>query len=130
MVQQWGKLGLGKAPTTSPVVGSTAAKSASLSRRLDEHGQNLLELAKSQSDFAILVEAVEKAGLADSLAKDELTIMAPNDEAFEKCFGILGIGKDMAFADANMLAQILSYHAVPGKVMSADVKDGMEVTTA
>ncbi len=55
------------------------------------------------------------------------TVFAPTDEAFAK----LPAGTvDALLADPKGdLTQILLYHVLPGKVMAADVKDGLEATT-
>merc|ERR1719163_2304296 len=89
---------------------------------------NLVQVAE-KNEFKILVAAVKAAGLADALAGEgPLTIMAPNDAAFEAAFKALGITAEQALANPA-LGDILKYHAVSGKVMAADVTDGMEVTT-
>jgi transforming growth factor-beta-induced protein len=90
---------------------------------------NLLELAKGLPEFSILVAAVEKAGLAETLAGDgPLTIMAPNDDAFKAAFKALGITAEEALENPA-LKDILLYHAIGKKVMAADVSDGLEVET-
>merc|ERR550514_1525240 len=63
---------------------------------------NLLQLAQSQTQtdgtgFNTLVAAVTKAGLGEALAgPGPLTIMAPNDKAFEDAFKALGITAEEA----------------------------------
>merc|ERR550514_1960153 len=90
---------------------------------------NIVELAAGQPEFKTLVAAVKAAGLADALAAEgPFTIMAPNDAAFEAAFKALGITAEEALENPA-LGDILKYHAVSGKVMAADVKDGMEVET-
>merc|ERR1719197_931609 len=89
---------------------------------------NLVQVAE-KNEFKILVAAVKAAGLADALAGEgPFTIMAPNDAAFEAAFKALGITAEEALENPA-LGDILKYHAVSGKVMAADVKDGMEVET-
>jgi uncharacterized surface protein with fasciclin (FAS1) repeats len=65
------------------------------------------------------VKAIQAAGLVETLkGKGPFTVFAPTDEAFAKLpAGTLeGLLKDKA-----KLASILTYHVVPGKVMSSDV---------
>ncbi|MBK8046521.1 MAG: fasciclin domain-containing protein [Anaerolineales bacterium] len=86
------------------------------------------EVAAAAGGFATLLSAVEAAGLAEALSGEgPFTVFAPTDEAFAK------IPEDQLkslLADpANLLQPILLYHVVPGKVMAADVKDGLEVET-
>ena len=55
------------------------------------------------------------------------TVFAPTDEAFAKLpAGTL----EGLLKDPEALANILLYHVVPGKVMAADVTDGLVAKTA
>jgi transforming growth factor-beta-induced protein len=76
--------------------------------------QNLLETAKSTGDFTVLIQAIEVAGLSDTFRREgQLTVFAPNDEAFRKLpTGTLeGLLKDLP-----KLKSILSYHVVNRKI--------------
>lgn len=97
--------------------------------------KTLLETAEAADGFEILVAAVKAAGLDGAVSEEgPFTIMAPTDEAFTKAFEYLEITAEEALA-SPFLGAILLYHAVPAKVMAADVmaaleKDGsMTVTT-
>jgi uncharacterized surface protein with fasciclin (FAS1) repeats len=54
------------------------------------------------------------------------TLFAPNDKAFAKI-----PAEELAALMANetMLSEVLTYHVVPGKVMSANLSDGMVLPT-
>ena len=81
----------------------------------------VVEIAVGNPDFSILVEAVTKAGLAGALsAEGPFTVFAPTNAAFENLFSQLGVSgiKDLT---AEQLTSILTYHVVPGKVMSTDL---------
>jgi transforming growth factor-beta-induced protein len=81
----------------------------------------VVQIAASNPDFSILVEAVTKAGLAGALSADgPFTVFAPTNEAFKSLFKQLGVGgvKDLT---AEQLTPILTYHVVSGKVMSTDL---------
>lgn len=81
----------------------------------------VVQIAASNPDFSILVEAVTKAGLVDALsAKGPFTVFAPTNEAFKALFKQLGVSgvKDLS---AEQLTPILTYHVVSGKVMSTDL---------
>jgi uncharacterized surface protein with fasciclin (FAS1) repeats len=81
----------------------------------------VVEIAVGNPDFSILVEAVTKAGLAGALsAEGPFTVFAPTNAAFENLFSQLGVSgiKDLT---AEQLTPILTYHVVPGKVMSTDL---------
>ena len=84
----------------------------------------VVEIAISNDQFSILVEAVVKADLADALsAEGPYTVFAPTNEAFEKLFEALGVSgvNDLT---KDQLTPILLYHVVSGKVMAADVRSG------
>lgn len=83
---------------------------------------NCVEVAASAGDFVTLVEAIEAAGLTETLQADgPFTIFAPTDEAFAKLPE--GTFDDLLLpANKAKLAGILANHVVPGKIMAADMK--------
>ncbi|HVM56498.1 MAG TPA: fasciclin domain-containing protein [Gaiellaceae bacterium] len=87
----------------------------------------ILETAKEAGTFETLLAAVDAAGLGDTLAGDgPFTVFAPTDDAFaalppETMSGLL--------ADPPALARILTYHVVPGRIMSAEITRDSEQTT-
>jgi transforming growth factor-beta-induced protein len=86
-----------------------------------ETAGTVVDIAVSNPDFSILVEAVTKAGLAGALsAEGPFTVFAPTNEAFKALFKQLGVSgvKDLT---AEQLTPILTYHVVSGKVMSTDL---------
>lgn len=83
----------------------------------------VVDIAVSNPDFSILVEAVTKAGLAGALsAEGPFTVFAPTNDAFKALFKQLGVSgiKDLT---AEQLTPILTYHVVAGKVMSTDLSN-------
>lgn len=83
---------------------------------------DLVETAAAADQFKTLVAALEKADLVDTLkGKGPYTVFAPTDAAFAKL--PQGALEDL-LKDQEKLAAVLTYHVVPGKVMSADVKPG------
>jgi transforming growth factor-beta-induced protein len=88
----------------------------------------VVEIAVSNPDFSILVEAVSKAGLVDALsAEGPFTVFAPTNDAFKSLFSQLGVSgiKDLT---AEQLTPILTYHVVSGKVMSTDLSNASVAT--
>jgi len=85
---------------------------------------NIVEIASGAGTFGTLVAAVTAAGLADTLAgPGPFTVFAPTDDAFDALpegtvASLLG--------DIPTLTKILTYHVVAGKVMAADLSDGLE----
>ncbi len=89
--------------------------------------QDIVDVAVGAGTFTTLVAAVEAAGLVDTLkGEGPFTVFAPTDEAF----AALPEGTvDALLADIPALTAILTYHVVPGKVMSTDLSDGMSAAT-
>jgi uncharacterized surface protein with fasciclin (FAS1) repeats len=73
------------------------------------------------ANFKTLVTAVKAAGLADTLkGPGPFTVFAPTDEAFAKLPA--GTLEDLLKPEnKEKLRSILTYHVVPGRVMSKDV---------
>lgn len=86
------------------------------------YANDIVDTAVSAGQFNTLVKAVQAAGLVDTLkGAGPFTVFAPTDAAFAKLpAGTL----DALLKDKQKLAQVLTYHVVPGKVMAADVKAG------
>ena len=80
---------------------------------------DIVEVASNAGSFNTLVTAVEAAGLVETLqGEGPFTVFAPTDEAVSK----LPEGTIPALLeDPETLAQILTYHVVPGRVFSGDV---------
>ena len=83
---------------------------------------DIVDTAVSSGQFNTLVQAVQAAGLVDTLkGEGPFTVFAPTDAAFAK----LPAGAIEALLnDKQKLAQVLTYHVVPGKVTAAQVKPG------
>jgi len=80
---------------------------------------DIVDTAIAAGSFKTLVKAVQAAGLVDTLkGKGPFTVFAPTDDAFAKLpkGTVEGLLKDVP-----KLKAVLTYHVVPGKVMSSDV---------
>jgi uncharacterized surface protein with fasciclin (FAS1) repeats len=88
---------------------------------------NIVETAVAAGNFKTLVAAVQEAGLAGTLGgPGPFTVFAPTDEAFSKVpQGVL----DALMANKTLLTAVLTYHVVPGEIMSSDLENGMSVKT-
>ena len=93
-----------------------------------QEAQDIVDIAASNEDFSTLVAAVQAAGLVDALkGEGPFTVFAPTNAAFA---ALPDGALDALVADpAGDLTQILLYHVLSGKVMAADVTDGLEATT-
>jgi transforming growth factor-beta-induced protein len=84
----------------------------------------VVDIAIANSSFSILVSAVVKAGLVETLSGDgPFTVFAPTNAAFEALFTTLGIS-GIADLTAEDLIPILQYHVVTGNVKSTQLTAG------
>jgi uncharacterized surface protein with fasciclin (FAS1) repeats len=85
--------------------------------------KDIVDTAVSAGNFNTLATALKAAGLIDTLkGPGPFTVFAPTDAAFAK------VPQDQLkalLADKSKLTAVLTYHVVPGVVMSKDVKPGM-----
>ena len=89
----------------------------------------LVDTAVDAGSFETLVAAVQAAGLVDTLKGDgPFTVFAPTDEAFAALPE--GTVENLLLPEnREQLVAILTYHVVPGKVMSTDLSDDMSAAT-
>jgi uncharacterized surface protein with fasciclin (FAS1) repeats len=84
----------------------------------------IVDVAAGSDDFDTLVQAVQTADLVDTLSgPGPFTVFAPTDEAFAS----LPDGALDALLEPenrDLLEEILTYHVVPGEVMSDDLETG------
>jgi uncharacterized surface protein with fasciclin (FAS1) repeats len=91
---------------------------------------NLVELAQSQPQFSILVEAVVAAGLVSALSgPTALTVFAPTNDAFAALLGELNLTKAQLLANTALLIQVLTNHVAPGRIYRSGVPVGVPITT-
>ena len=91
--------------------------------------KDIVDTAVNAGSFETLVAAVQAAGLVDTLKGDgPFTVFAPTDEAFAALPEVT-VESLLLPENIDQLVAILTYHVVPGKVMSTDLSDDMEATT-
>ncbi len=90
---------------------------------------DIVDTAVEAGNFTTLAAALEAAGLVETLkGEGPFTVFAPTDEAF----AALPEGTVESLLEPenrDQLTAILTYHVVPGSVMSGDLSDGMEAET-
>ncbi len=91
--------------------------------------KDIVDTAAGTEGFSTLVAAVQAAGLVDTLKGDgPFTVFAPTDEAFAALPA--GTVESLLLPEnKEQLISILTYHVVPGKVMSTDLVDDMTAAT-
>jgi len=113
---------------TVPVENVTNSNDTSMTNNDDQpKSMNIVETAQANEDFSTLVTAVTQADLGETLSGEgPFTVFAPTNAAFEKLpEGTL----ESVLEDKEKLKSILTFHVVPGSVMSSDLSDGMVVKT-
>ncbi len=98
----------------------------------DGHGDkmDIVDIATGNESFSTLVAALKAADLVETLKGDgPFTVFAPSNAAFAALPE--GTVEDLLKPEnKDTLTAILTYHVVPGKVMSGDLSDGMMAETA
>lgn len=110
-----GETSTSPSPTTSASPMDTMATQAA---------GTIVEVAAGNPDFSTLVAAVQAADLTSTLnGEGPFTVFAPTNAAFEALPPGL-VDALLKPENKEVLTQILTYHVVPGEVMSADVEPG------
>jgi len=82
---------------------------------------DIVDTAVSNGSFKTLVTALKAAGLVDTLkGAGPFTVFAPTDDAFAK-LPAGTVDNLLKPENKKQLVSILTYHVVPGKVMSKDL---------
>jgi uncharacterized surface protein with fasciclin (FAS1) repeats len=104
------------------VAALSACHSMSEKKMSEAPKADIVDTAVAAGSFKTLVTAVQAAGLVDTLkSPGPFTVFAPTDAAFAK----LPAGTvEALLKDKAKLTQILTYHVVPGKILSSDIKTG------
>ncbi|MBC7919972.1 MAG: fasciclin domain-containing protein, partial [Ferruginibacter sp.] len=104
-----------------------------IDRVLSPPTQSIVELAQDNPALSLLVAAALRAGnmVVNTLSSSStggLTVFAPTNAAFQAA----GFANEAAINAASpaTLANILTYHVVPGRVFSPIVPNATDVTTA
>ena len=82
---------------------------------------DIVDTAAANGQFTTLVAAIQAAGLVDTLKSEgPFTVFAPTDAAFAALPD--GTVENLLKSEnKDQLIAVLTYHVVPGKVMSADI---------
>ena len=78
---------------------------------------NLVDTLNEESNFVNLVDALEEAGLTETLQEGEFTILAPTDAAFE------ALPDDVfaKFSEPENRIKVLQYHLISEEVTKEDL---------
>ncbi|AFY55782.1 secreted/surface protein with fasciclin-like repeats [Rivularia sp. PCC 7116] len=87
-------------------------------------GEDIISVAESNPSFTMLTKALKAAGLVETLKGDgPFTVFAPSDAAFAK-LPQDAVQDLLKPENKEVLVKILTYHVVPGRVLSTDLKSG------
>jgi len=106
-----------------------ASSFAPKTNSIHEVEADIVDLAIATDFLSTLVAAVKAGDLVDVLKGDgPFTVFAPTNEAFAKLPA--GTVEDLLKPENKAkLISILTYHVVPGKVLSKDLKNGQKAKT-
>jgi len=117
----------GSALALAACVGASSNDMAASSEAMPT--MDIVDTAVAAGDFDTLVTAVQAAGLVETLKGDgPFTVFAPTDAAFAALPPEM-LNELLAPENRNQLAAVLTYHVLPGAVMSGDLSGEMTVTT-
>lgn len=90
---------------------------------------DIVDTAVANGSFTTLAAALTAAGLVETLkGEGPFTVFAPTDAAFAALPA--GTVEDLLKPEnKDQLVAVLTYHVVPGAVMSTDLTEGMTATT-
>ena len=81
-------------------------------------GKTIVEIARETEDLSILVEALQRAGLVETLnGEGPFTVFAPTNEAFERVLNLLHLSS-VDRLPAYILRKLLLYHVAKGELTS------------
>jgi uncharacterized surface protein with fasciclin (FAS1) repeats len=115
-----GLAGCNSSPETPPTETTTVAAGETVAAEMLAT-KNIVENASASGEHKTLVTAVKQAELVDTLSgTGPFTVFAPTDAAFAQVPPVTRDGW-MRPAQKEVLADVLKYHVVAGKVTAADL---------
>ena len=98
-------------------------------QQLPSYNKSIVELAQDTPNLSTLVLALQKANLVSTLSgTGPFTVFAPSNKAFSK-LPTDTLTNLLKTENKHDLSNILTYHVVPGKVLSSDLKDNQNIIT-
>lgn len=106
---------------SAAAAGILFAASSAVTAAADGHSRDIVDIAAGDDTFSTLVAAVTAAGLVDTLKSEgPFTVFAPTNDAFAALPE--GVVETLLTPEnRDQLVAVLTYHVVPGKVMSGDL---------
>ncbi|KAB7610206.1 fasciclin domain-containing protein [Amylibacter sp. SFDW26] len=102
-------------------IAATATLALTTSAFAGGKAKDIVDTAVGAGSFSTLVAAVQAAGLEDTLRSDgPFTVFAPTDDAFA-ALPAGTVENLLKPENKDQLVSILTYHVLPGQVMSGDI---------
>ncbi|MFC6590672.1 fasciclin domain-containing protein [Deinococcus lacus] len=102
--------------TTTTVTTDTAVATGTMTDMASD--VTILTTLEGLGNYSTFLQLVRDAELEDVLVSDEYTILVPTDEAFAALDPEV---RAMLAENPDLLAAVLGYHVIPGKIMAADL---------
>lgn len=94
------------------------------------NNSTIVDIASANSDFSILVQALDRAGLVETLdGNGQFTVFAPTNAAFNTFFSSLGENVTVNNVDVNVLRNILLNHVIATEITSGAIPASTYVST-
>lgn len=111
-------------PTAPPTTTPPDAGIESPEPSAETESRDIIGVVESNSSFTMLAKALKAAGLEDTLKGDgPFTVLAPSDAAFAK-LPQDAVQDLLKPENKEVLVKILTYHVIPDRVLSTDLKSG------
>ncbi|MCH2032764.1 MAG: fasciclin domain-containing protein [Tenacibaculum sp.] len=92
--------------------------------------ENIVDIASSDSNFSILVQALQRADLVSALQADgSLTVFAPTNNAFQALLDKKAAWNTLEDIPVETLKSVLLYHVLPIYAPSQNLSDNQVVST-
>lgn len=92
--------------------------------------ENIVDIASSDSNFSILVQALQRADLVSALQADgSLTVFAPTNDAFQALLDKKAAWNTLEDIPVETLKSVLLYHVLPIYAPSQNLSDNQVVST-
>ena len=110
-----------------PALALAVAVSGCLESTAVQDDETIMRLLDRSSQHATLSDALEAAGLSETLANEgPYTLFAPTDAAFN---ALPAAQRQAIFADVNKLRQVLRNHVISGSEPSSRLTDGRTISS-
>jgi len=117
----------------SAILFTTVVTISSCAKEEEETPKNIVQIAQSDANFSILVQALTRPDLTTNYATvlsgtGPYTVFAPTNAAFTALLAELGVAT-LNDIPAATLEAVLTYHVLSGKVLSSSLTEGQVATT-